>query len=214
MKAVKTTLMVALFFGLFQEVPLAEESSGITATGVKFGTNIANFRGEDTDELDPRIGFVGGPFLNYSFNSTFSVQPELLFSMKGAGFEEGDSSGTLQLNYLEIPILGKASFPLADRISPNLFVWPSFGFNVNADVEATRAGETEEEDIGEFINDTEIGFIFGGGLDFKLNNGNKVLLDIRYNMGLTDVFDFDELDLDEDVSFQNEVISTMIGYAF
>jgi hypothetical protein len=52
--------------------------------GVKAGLNFATFGGEDAGDWGTRTGFSFGGFLAYPVADIFFIQPELLYTMKGA----------------------------------------------------------------------------------------------------------------------------------
>ncbi|TFG88147.1 MAG: PorT family protein, partial [Candidatus Atribacteria bacterium] len=52
--------------------------------GVKAGLNLANLAGDDIEDMKMKLCFGGGVFMNYPMTESISLQPELLFMMKGA----------------------------------------------------------------------------------------------------------------------------------
>ena len=101
--------------------------------GVKFGLNSAKLYGDDVEELedlvgnmDSKLGFCFGAFVTFSIHQMFAIQPEVLYTMKGAKMEEQILGETLKvwvnLNYVEIPVLVKLQIPTQSSIKPNLFV--------------------------------------------------------------------------------------------
>lgn len=185
--------------------------------GVKFGLNSAKLYGDDVNELedwvgklDSRLGFCFGGFVTFSIHEMFAIQPEVLYTMKGAKTEGQVLGETLKvwmnLNYVEIPVLAKLQIPTQGSIKPSLFVGPALGVKLSGKAKAEYAGESEEEDI-EDIKSTDFGLVFGGGVDFGLGKG-YLIVDLRYTLGLTTLSEFE----DDDV--KNGVFSLMIGYSF
>ena len=213
-------------------------AQGITGKGVKAGLNIANITGKDVEDTDPKIGVIVGGFLEYSVNDMFAVQPELLFSMKGfkseSEYEEeytdefGYTSvyhekyeGSRTLSYIELPVLAKVKIPMEGNVKPSIFIGPFLGINVSATykndweftykvydendelVESTSDSGSDDGDL-EDVASTEFGLIFGAG-----TNIGPVVIDARYNLGLTDIWDENE-----DDAVKNSVISILLGYSF
>ena len=81
-------------------------------------------------------------------------------------------------------------------------VGPQVGFLVNAELE--ELGETY--DIEEDTNGVDFSLNFG--LGYKLASG--INFSARYNLGLSNVFDFEDQDLD----VKNSVFQFSIGYFF
>src|SRR5262249_37180024 len=73
--------------------------------GIKAGVNIANFTGNDVFHNSSNTGAVGGAFARYGLSRSWSLQPEVLYTMRGAKFSVDDIQSEQQSNYLEIPLL-------------------------------------------------------------------------------------------------------------
>ena len=150
--------------------------------GLKGGINFANLD-SDTD-YDSKTGFHFGAYAELGA-AGFAVQPEVLFSAKGAK--------EINLSYIEIPILLKKSFAKV----LNIHVGPQFGFLTKA----------EEDDTGSDIKDryksSDISAVFGAGLDLPggLNAG------ARYVLGLGGIED-----IDTEASIKNKTFQIYIGY--
>jgi hypothetical protein len=163
--------------------------------GIKGGANIANVNGDFTDGLSDwksTVGFCGGIFLELNFGRVLTIQPEVLYTMKGA--DTGD--GKLKFDYLEIPILLKLRIPMGS-VHPFIFAGPAFGFNLKALIEGYKIDDMPSSDYSA---------VLGGGLQL----GRSVHIDVRYTMGLQklEIPDLETIDL------KNGVLSATIGLAF
>lgn len=180
------------------------ETSAQTVIGAKAGLSMAeqSFSGEGVSvSLDSRTGFVGGVFAQFGLGSPWFIQPEVLYSSKGFGAE----SETLSLNYVEIPVLFGAAFPLSNSaLKPMVFAGPSVGFALSCDAEG--------EDCGDIYKSVDFGLVFGAGIQYALDN-ISLFLDGRYDMGLTNVLD-DITEIDVDVSVKNRAWQFMAGVGF
>ena len=57
-----------------------------------------------------------GAFANVQLGSVFAIQPEMTFSQKGFETYSGvDTATTLNMNYLDFPLMIEAGFALGDR---------------------------------------------------------------------------------------------------
>ncbi len=149
--------------------------------GAKAGANLYNFSGDDAEGLDSKIGFNVGGFVNIPVSETFSVQPELVFSAEGAKASEGD--GTLNLNYLNIPIMLQYNTPSGFYAEAG----PQIGLLMSAKAKL----DGESEDIKDSFKGTNISV--GVGLGYRLQNG--LGFGARYNLGLGNILDSDGGDL-------------------
>ncbi|UCD85095.1 MAG: PorT family protein [Deltaproteobacteria bacterium] len=200
------------------------------SVGIKAGLNLADLYGDDVDAFsvhrvlpsvndmkkETKTGASFGAFVTYDINDFFAVQPELLYSMKGArwkGVWVESMSGnvtyeqTMSLNYLEIPLLAKVSIPIGENFKYNILIGPALGIITSAKLKHEITGVSEYfkqmlEDIGvstsgeediDHAKSIEFGLVFGGGVDFKLGPG-KVIIDARYTLGLTNIFSDISLD--------------------
>jgi hypothetical protein len=206
--------LTATFFTivLIFVVSSSASAQGLAGYGFKVGLNMANLSGDDVIEgTDSKMGFCLGGFVTYSLNEMIALQPEVLYTMKGAKWEEEVFGETLEvtwtLDYLEIPILAKVVIPTQGTVKPNLFVGPALGINLRGKAKAEIAGESEEGDI-EDMKSTDFGLVFGAGIDFGLPH-SAITVDGRYVMGLSTIDDSEEK-----ADVKNGVITFMIGYSF
>jgi hypothetical protein len=188
--------------------------------GIKGGVNFAIIHGQDYI-IDPefKTSFIVGLFFEIPLSNQLIIQPELLFSMKGwkkkFTFESYDENGNYietinteysrNLNYLEIPILGKITLNEINNIRPNIYFGPCFGFNVSAThTEKIVGGGTNIFSVSmEEMNILEVGLNQGIMLDLN----NKFIIDCRYSISLTEI--------DKGGSgAKNTVLSIIIGYKF
>ena len=168
--------------------------------GIKGGLNMANLSGDDVEYNEMRMAFGGGIWMNYAFTEAFSLQPELMYMLKGCKFEEVDDP--LALTYIDLNILGKYSIPMEGNFAPYLFGGPYLGFLMSAE-------DPDGEDIKDYMKSMDYGLMIGAGFDYKLESGGCILMDVRYAMGLTTIDDSEE-----EMDAKNTGIMVMVGYGF
>ena len=83
-------------------------AQGNSRFGIKGGVNVSNFYTKEVDSKNTIVGANVGLFLKLALNDNLSIQPELLYSMKGAeltysGFVTGTSK--FALDYIELPVM-------------------------------------------------------------------------------------------------------------
>ena len=192
-------LIFLVAFAAFAMSVYAQNAQNISL-GAKAGLNFATISGDGTDGIDPIIAFHVGAVAEFPIFENFSLQPELLYSAQGAEDTAEGMTVKAKLNYLNIPVIGKYYF--TDAFS--LEIGPQIGFLLKADVEA----EGVSVDAKDLFKSTDFGLNFGVG--YKLNNGLN--FSARYNLGLSNINDFD--DEGEDFKNQNSVFQISIGYFF
>ena len=96
----RKTLLVAVSF-LFISAIQAQ-----TTFGLKFGANIANLKatvGSIGVTLDSKLGFHGGGFFTIPAAKNFSIQPEIVYSLEGAEFDQTNSK--ISLHMINVPLM-------------------------------------------------------------------------------------------------------------
>ncbi len=192
----KKSILIALIIGTI----LTAQAQNKVQFGVKGGLNIANLTGEDVENSDARTAFHIGAMAEIPLSEKFSFQPEILYSSQG--IKENDENAELKLDYLNVPIMMK--YYVADKLSIEL--GPQFGLLLSADAKVEGEGEG---DVKELFND----FDFGAGLGLGYKVGNGLNFGLRYNRGLSRVFD-DTLFFAEETKAFNSVFQFSVGYLF
>ena len=190
----KTILSLALL----ASTAVAANAQGITF-GVKAGGTLSSTTQKNTDTSKNKFGGHGGVFANFGINDMFSIQPELLYSMKGNKIEGSSTTngvtttakGTQDLNYIDVPVMIKVS--TGDNNSGLFFeAGPQVGFLINAKVEDERtitsgsstATSKVSGDNKAAFNPVDFGYAVG--LGFQAESGP--LVGLRYNGGITDLY--------------------------
>jgi hypothetical protein len=171
--------------------------------GVKAGANFSNI---DTDDLtsSSRTGFVGGVFVNLAW-PVFNLQGELLYSQKGfndAGFT-GDETADVSVGTIQVPVLFKFGLPIP-AVSPSLYAGPALSFTTSATAK-TAAGD---EDVKDLFESSVWSLILGADLTL----GGKLIVDLRYDMGLSNIGTNALTDVGSDV--KGRTFTAMVGFAF
>jgi hypothetical protein len=119
--------------------------------------------------------------------------------------------GSVRINYIEVPVLGKFWIPVSDpSMKPFVFVGPDVEFKVSCTAEGAIIAVTGSEDCdktnGEImLKSTDFGVTGGAGVQFKAGN-QIVRIDARYTHGLTDINDSGD-----NRSIKNRAFAATIG---
>ncbi|WP_298396880.1 porin family protein [Flavobacterium sp.] len=181
----KIAAVVILALGTSMSVN-AQDTKTSTSTGASFGfkggLNISNMYTKDVDDENALVGFNAGIFLELPISSSLSLQPELLYSTKGAEvtYDNAFASGTgkFRLNYIEAPLLLRAN--VTENF--NIHFGPYFAYLVDAKISNETNGGTfnfEEEINNDDLNKFDYGLAAGLGFDF-----DGFGIGARYNYGL------------------------------
>lgn len=175
---------LALLVGL--ALPTASQAQSPVDIGIRGGLTQATFYGDDVGSNDFRPGFTGGVFLTYEANEVFSIQPEVLYSVRGAK-NHFNEAGTVQdvrvrQDVIEIPVLLKLSAPTAP-VTPRVYVGPALGFVTNSEIDGAEADDS--------FGDVDFSGVVGGEIAYALDKGplSEIALDGRYNLGFANLGD-------------------------
>ncbi len=169
----------------------AQHAVGSLNIQPRVGMNIANMT--KSDGADSRIGLVAGAELEYQISDIFSLSGGVLYSQQGYKWSEDGFSATTKLDYINIPIL--ANVYVVKNLAVKVGIQP--GFNVNTSVPG-------EETFGDELDGAKtFDFSIPVGLSYEFSN---VVLDARYNFGVTKVFDGSDS--------CNSVFQIALGYKF
>lgn len=99
-----------------------------TSVGFLGGADFTTLTGLDSNvSVRSSTGFAGGLYVNFPVAKSLLIEPELIYANKGAGIK--DTEITLNLNYIEIPVLLRYEFT-PENAGPFAYVGPYVGFNV------------------------------------------------------------------------------------
>lgn len=173
--------------------------------GVKGGPNFSNIKTDVSTE--GQTGFHAGAYAMIKV-SKIGIQPELLFSSLSSELSSGNVTSEFKSSYVNIPIIVKIY--LVGGL--NLQVGPQFGFNTFSEVTAAAGGISTSVDVQDELKSSDVSLAIGAGFDlpFGLN------LTARYNLGLSDINDTLDLDIDPATNdeLRNQVFQVSVGYAF
>ncbi len=169
---------------------------------VKAGVNFSNMLFEEDDQSienlarDGAVKFVGGLSFILPLGDAVAIQPELLFTQKGAKNTATilgqEITSEFNYNYLDIPLLLRLS--LGDTHGEGLGIYINggayAGYAFGGKIATTSSLGSTETDIQFDGEDDQrrldYGFVLGGGLTL----GN-LFFDLRYNHGTNNLLDDD-----------------------
>lgn len=181
----KKNLIIILLLGVSAGTAVAQASVSL---GLKAGLNFANVNASSlTQTYNSRTGYHAGAFVNIKLTK-LAIVPEVIYSVQGSDVSTATSSSSLELAYVNIPILVK--FYLVGGL--NLQAGPQFGFLASA----TDGGT----DVKSFLKGSDTSVALGAGFDVS-----KFVIDARYNLGLSEIQDSASLSASKNQVFQLSV---------
>ncbi|MDF2190289.1 porin family protein [Paraflavitalea sp. CAU 1676] len=191
--SLKRILLLAAFTGtlsaaMAQQQQTTTEKSLQPKFGIKGGVNLSNLYVDDVEDENMKVGVNVGVFAKIPVTKGFSVQPELLYSSKGAKIKYdnlfGEGEYRFNLNYVELPVLAVVN--LGNNF--NIHAGPYVSLLTSANIKRLNAEDGEVDDIADLDTDNFKRFDYGlvGGIGFDIEN---FTLGARYNYGLNEIGD-------------------------
>jgi len=185
------------------------------AFGVKGGVSASNwsysYRGEVTT-FDFRTGVTAGGFVEIPITSRLTLQPEILWSMKGAISPDFGGLATRDLTYLDLPLLVRYSLAVTTRkrkVSPYVFGGPTVGLLLSATSWYRWGGSRTGQDVKSHMSSADFGMVIGGGVQI-----HRLSVECRYALGLTNILNSDSFPSLLEVSEKNRALAVMVGMRF
>lgn len=190
--------------------------------GIKGGGSFSFFLGDFPIELHPQIypGFTAGIFGNYSINEKFSIQSEILYSMKGSNFEKfsyqigcfyPEIDIYINTNWIEIPIL--AMYHVNDSFK--LYGGPYIGIFLDgvfsADPSQVIFDLVYEYDLdSDDLKLPDYGVVLGA----SYNIIDRLLIQIRWEQGIQNLASDEFINFFEDdlISIYNSSFQVQLDY--
>src|SRR5699024_3508519 len=159
------TYFLLIFALLGVSIALGQTNQKETLTwGIKGGVTVSDFYGDAVSVSEVNTVFNGGVFLNYRFNDYWALQPEVIFSEKGAELDTGltgeDGSAQYDLHYLTVPVLAKFYIPTGSFVTPNIYAGPQIAFNLY--------GESNDVELNDALKTVAFVLAFVAGDDFDV----------------------------------------------
>ncbi|HEY6109542.1 MAG TPA: porin family protein [Gemmatimonadales bacterium] len=194
--------------------PVTANSQGLRV-GVKGGVNLATWGGSDVSLFETacgcnnttRTGVAVGGFVSFDLSRIVRLQPELYYMGKGTKIELAGVAASINVSYLELPVLLVVAPRVQGTIHPSFFGGGALGVKVGCSI--SGGGASVSCSNASFpTKSLDYGLVFGGGLGFALGKG-EALIDGRYNLGLAKV-----LDTNPTLSLSHRGLAILAGYSF
>ena len=172
--------------------------------------------------VENRYGFQAGVYVNRTFGTMWSLQPELHYIQKGTVFDVSATpvSGSLSIDlaYVEVPVLLRADLGTA-AWRPFITAGPTIAMRIGCKGTLESGSSTLSVDCDEFEDNgtkrdpfetTDFGVNVGAGITGKMG-GRSALVQLRYGRGLTSIIT-DASSSTAAKSPKNSVISLVFGF--
>lgn len=195
--------LAALSFSVLAVAAAAPvRAQGMTAPkptfGVLAGLDLATLGGSDFSGVGSRTGLTLGGYVTFHLDRRFGLEPELMFTQRGASEESGGDRVTLKMDYIDVPVLARWDVPTSGQLHPFFLAGPTLSFEVSCNGEESQGGASVSascDDInaaspGSLSKKSfDLGATLGGGIVFPAGKKTNLSIGIRYTHGLVATFD-------------------------
>jgi hypothetical protein len=209
----KKVIIASLMFALLVPLAFGQELD----LGLKGGLAFPFYLGADYgDELDAKgfntqamVTFTGGAFLTWEIIDFLALQPEVLFTVAGSSIGTGETREVLKSYYIEIPVLLKGVFNFGDMGGISVYTGPDLLIKVTDIERFNENGDSIETFDQDIFNPLVFNMVFGIDYNVVLGPG-RVFLDLRYNLGITPVYNGDQVSAN---AYRQNMVQVYLGYA-
>ncbi len=182
----KKTIVLVFIASAFQ-ISFSQTSTSDSSLkfGFKGGANFSNLYTDNVEDNNVLTGFNLGLFAKLPINESLAIQPELLYTTKGAELKYNNlfvnGTSTFRLNYIELPVLLVVN--LTNNF--NLHAGPYFAYLVDGKATNDAKGtlfDIENNLKNDDFNKFDTGLSVGLGFDT-----DQIGFGVRYNYGLQKV---------------------------
>lgn len=216
----KISILLTIGLGVFslasygQEQQTSLESALMPKFGIKGGLNLTNLYVDDVSDENMKANFHVGFYGKMPIARGVSIQPELLYTSKGAkekydNFLSGSGEYRFNLNYIELPL----SFVFNIAKNFNLHAGGYAAYLVNTNIKNLNKDEGEITEIAELDEDDFHRFDAGvhAGLGIDVQN---FTIGARYSYGLCEIGKSGSFAGQALNNAKNSAIQVYIGFGF
>lgn len=162
--------------------------------GFQLGYSRARFSADESGLAESRSGSVFGVFVGAPLAGPLNAQAELFLVRKGGGLstvvDDIPVDVSVQLVYIEMPLLARFVIPLGGRLHPNVFGGGSVALNIGCDIQAEIPGLLAQQACDEAgdvsVTALDFGAVFGAGIEYDWRDSNA-RIEIRQTIGFREV---------------------------
>jgi opacity protein-like surface antigen len=164
-----------------------------TEFGIRAMPTVSNFEIHNASggviKGEAKVGFGAGAFLGFNFTDHIGLQVEAIYNTYSQKYTEADNDYRVDLKYVNIPLLLSYNTNKLEAVNLNIVAGPQIGISVGSDI--FNGNNDPNNDAVLDVKNGDLGFAYGAGLDFGLNEAKTVRLGLGFRgvLGLFDISD-------------------------
>jgi hypothetical protein len=174
---------------------------------------------------DTKVGWIIGAYGAAYFSEKWGIRLEGLYCQRGGkgkifalvddpvvGMFNYTGDQTININYLEFPLLGLFRLPSGETTTFELFLGPALAFQTKAeatlDITTGLLVDPVIIDIGDQVKSTDIAAVIGADVKFDLPK-TRIAIDLRYTRGFSSIDNSEE---NLDIKNAGIALTVSLGY--
>lgn len=184
--------IVALFFTNLSSLSAQDEAERKFELGFRFMPTLSSFEMKNatgtTVSARGVMGFGIGGFLGYNFSQHVGVQGEIIYNSISQKYTETNIERKVNLRYVNIPLLLSLNTGKYKPVNLNVVAGPQIGISAGSTLFTSN---TNNNQAILAVKKGDLGFAYGGGLDFGMPSMRNLRLGIGFRgvLGLFDISD-------------------------
>lgn len=201
MKTLTLTILASCFyFGASAQTAATPEVTPTTSPdfhrvefGFRFMPTVTAFKMKTSDggtvQGQATLGFGIGGALGINFTNHIGVQAEIIYNSYSQKYKDLNMDRTMKVKYVNFPLLLSLNTGKSKPVNLNFVVGPQVGYNIGSSVQTAGASGTDTLTAVVVTKKADVGFAYGAGLEFALNELRTIRLDIGFRgvYGLLDI---------------------------
>jgi opacity protein-like surface antigen len=152
--------------------------------GFRFMPTVSEFKMKTSDgntvQGQATFGYGIGGMVAVNFTNHIGVQGEIIYNSLSQKYKDQEMERTIHINYVNIPLLLSINTGVSRPVNLNFVVGPQMGFNVGSRVETSGSNGTDTLQATVLTKKGDVGFCYGAGLEFALNETRTIRLDLGF----------------------------------
>ncbi|HTF02705.1 MAG TPA: porin family protein [Bacteroidia bacterium] len=152
--------------------------------GFRFMPTVSAFKmktsGGGTVQGQATLGYGIGGLIGFNFSNHIGVQGEIIYNSLSQKYKDQEMERTIHVNYVNIPMLISFNTGKSRPVNLNFVVGPQIAYNVGSRMETSGSNGSDTMQATLVLRKGDIGFAYGAGLEFMLNERRSIRLDIGF----------------------------------
>ncbi len=126
------------------------------------------------------FGYGVGGNIGINFTDHVGVEGDILYNAITQKYKDQEMERTIHVNYLNIPIMLSLNTGKSRPVNLNFVAGPQMSYNVGSRMETSGSNGTDTMQATLVLKKGNLGFAYGAGLEFALNERRSVRLDLGF----------------------------------